>query len=81
MADNNVALLIMKAATDLRKAATLDKKRRSELEGLADYLESIIYEKELGHDVPLYPPDPEPQPTIEDELRQMIKPFKVRLTR
>jgi hypothetical protein len=81
MADNDVALLIMKAATDLRKAAALDKRRRAELQGLADYLESIIYEKELGHDEPLYPEPEPPQPSLEDEIRQMIKPFRVRLTR
>ncbi len=80
MADNEVALLVMKAATELRKAAALDKKRRAELQGLADYLESIIYEKELGHDAPLYP-EPAPQPSLEDEIRQMIRPFRVRLTR
>ena len=81
MAENEIALLVMKAATDLRKAAALDKKRRAELESLADYLESIIYEKELGHDAPLYP-EPEPAPmSIEDEIKQMIKPFTVRLTR
>lgn len=81
MADNDVALLIMKAAADLRKAAALDKKRRMELEGLADYLESIIYEKELGHDVPLYSEPAQAQPSLEDEIRQMITPFRVRLTR
>jgi hypothetical protein len=81
MADNEVALLVMKAATDLRKAATLDKKRRAELESLADYLESIIYEKELSYDEPLYP-EPEPPPvSLEEEIKRMIKPFRVRLTR
>ena len=81
MADNDVALLIIRAATDLRKAAALDKKRRAELEGLADYLESIVYEKELGHDQPLYPEAEPPPASVEDEIRQMIKPFRVRLTR
>jgi len=71
----------MKAASDLRKAAALDKKRRAELEGLAEYLESIIYEKELGHDLPLYPEVERPPPSVEDEIKQMIKPFRVRLTR
>ncbi len=81
MAENDVAILIMKAAGDLRKAATLDKKRRSELESLADYLESIIYEKELGYGTPPFPePEPAP-PSINDEIKQMIKPFRVRLTR
>jgi hypothetical protein len=81
MANNDVALLIMKAASDLRKAAGLDRKRRIELEGLADYLESIIYEKELGHDAPLYPEPEAPRPSLDDEIKQMIKPFRVRLTR
>ncbi|TAL01226.1 MAG: hypothetical protein EPO08_11060 [Rhodospirillaceae bacterium] len=80
MADNEVALLVMKAATDLRKAATLDKKRRAELQSLADYLESIIYEKELSSDEPSYA-EAEPSLSLEDEIKRMIKPFRVRLTR
>jgi hypothetical protein len=81
MADSEVALLVMKAATDLRKAATLDKKRRAELQSLADYLESIIYEKELSADDPSLS-EPEPaQLSLEDEIKRMIKPFRVRLTR
>jgi hypothetical protein len=81
MATDDVAILIVKAATDLRKAATLDKKRRAELESLAEYLESIIYENELGYGEPLYPEPEPPPPSPEDEIMQMIKPFRVRLTR
>ena len=80
MADNEAAILIMKASGDLRKAADLDKKRRAELQSVADYLESIIYENELGYGKPLYPEAEAPPLSAEDEIRQMIKPFKVRLT-
>jgi hypothetical protein len=80
MANDEAAILVVKAATDLRKAAMLDKKRRAELESLAEYLESIIYEKELGYDEPLYP-EAERPPSVEDEIMRMIKPFRVRLTR
>lgn len=81
MAENEAAILIMKAAGDLRKAAASDKKRSAELQSVADYLESIIYERELGYGQPLFP-DPEPPPPApEDEIKRMIKPFRVRLTR
>jgi hypothetical protein len=80
MAEHQAAIMIMKAAADLRKAASLDKKRRAELESVADYLESIIYEAELGYGEPLYP-EAEPPTTAEDEVRKMIKPFRVRLSR
>ena len=81
MAENEAAILIMKAAGELRKAAAFDKKRRAELQSVADYLESIIYEAELGYGKPLFPePEPAP-PTPEDEIRRMMKPFRVRLTR
>jgi hypothetical protein len=82
MADSEAAILIMKAAGDLRKAAASDKKRAAELKSVADYLESIIYERELGYGQPLFPdPEPPPPPSVEDEIRRMIKPFRVRLTR
>lgn len=81
MAKHEAAILIMKAAGDLRKAAASDKKRSAELQSVADYLESIIYEAELGYGKPLFPePEPAP-PTPEDEIRRMMKPFRVRLTR
>ncbi|MBY0509847.1 MAG: hypothetical protein K2P94_06810, partial [Rhodospirillaceae bacterium] len=73
---------VMKAAAELRKAATLDKKRYAELSGVADYLESIIHETELGYGDPLFPePSAGGQMSAEDEIRKMIKPFKVRLSR
>jgi len=83
MAENEVALLIMKAAADLRKAAALDRQRRSELQSLADYLESIIYEKELDADDPVFAEAEEPSHALstEEQIKQMMKPFKVRLTR
>ena len=81
MAANEVEVLVMKAAGDLRRAAALDDKRRAELESLADYLESIVYEKELGYGEPIFPSAPEKSETPEEEIRRMIKPFRIRLTR
>lgn len=40
--DKKAEIMVMKAATELRKAAALDKKRYAELSGVADYLESIM---------------------------------------
>jgi len=80
MADNEIAILVMKAAADLRKAASLDKARRNELQSLAEYLESIIYEKELD-DEPAYVEPEAVAISLEDEIRSMITPFRVRLTR
>jgi len=71
----------MKAAAELRKAAALDKKRYAELSSVADYVESIIHEKELGYGDPLYPEAPAAPVLPNDEIKQMIKPFKVRLSR
>ncbi len=77
------AVLIMKAAADIRRAAALDGKRRAELSGVADYLESIIYERELGYGEPLFPePETPARPlTADEEVRRMIRPFRVRLSR
>ena len=81
MAEKEAAILIMKAAGDLRKAAASDKKRRAELRSVADYLESISYETELGYGKPLFP-EPAAMPLAPDEeIRRMMKPFRVRLTR
>ncbi len=83
MAENEIALLIMKAATDLRKASALDKRRRAELQSLADYLESIIYEKELDVGDPQLAESEEDAQALstEEQIKQMMKPFRVRLTR
>jgi hypothetical protein len=83
MAEKEIALLIMKAAADLRKAAALDRKRRGELQSLADYLESIIYEKELDDGGPPFEEaaDASQALSTEDQIKQMMKPFRVRLTR
>jgi hypothetical protein len=77
------AVLIMKAAADIRRAAALDAKRRAELTSVADYLESIIYERELGYGEPLFPEPEKPRAPLsaEEEVRRMIKPFRVRLSR
>lgn len=83
MGENNktVDILVMRAAAEVRKAAALDKKRAAELSGVADYLESIVYETELGYGEPLFP-DPPPSGVFpDDEIKKMMKPFKVRLTR
>ena len=77
------AILIMKAAADVRRAAALDGKRRTELASVADYLESIIYERELGYGEPLFPEPETPSAPLspEEEVRRMIRPFRVRLSR
>jgi hypothetical protein len=79
--DKKAAILVMKAAGELRKAAAMDKKRYAELSSVADYLESIIHEVELGYGDPLYPDPPRAPSTAEDEIKKMIKPFRVRLSR
>ena len=83
--DRAVDILVMRAAAEIRKAAALDRKRATELSGVADYLESIVYETELGYGEPLFPenaPDRlSPERLLEDEIKQMMKPFKVRFTR
>jgi hypothetical protein len=81
MANGEAAILIMKAAGDLRKAAGTDKRRRAELQSVADYLESIVYEAELGYGQPLFPEPEPPPPSPADEIKRMIKPFRVRLVR
>ncbi len=80
--EKKAEVLVMKAAAELRKAATLDRKRYAELSSVADYLESIIHEAELGYGEPLFPDAPPGRaPTAEDEIKKMIKPFKVRFSR
>ncbi len=80
--EKKAAILVMKAAGELRKAAALDRKRYAELSSVADYLESIVHETELGYGDPLFPEVATSAPdSPADEIRKMIKPFKVRLTR
>ncbi|MGE4062749.1 MAG: hypothetical protein AB7E79_05225 [Rhodospirillaceae bacterium] len=79
--DKAVDILVMRAAAEIRKAAALDKKRATELSGVADYLESIIYETELGYGEPLFPEAAPPDVVLDDDIKKMMKPFKVRLTR
>lgn len=79
--EKQAAITIMKAAAELRKAATIDKKRTAELTSVADYLESIIHESELGYGDPIFPEPPPAPIRPEDEIKKMIKPFKVRLSR
>ena len=69
------------AAGELRKAGALDAKRTTELACVADYLESIIHESELGYGDPLFPEPTRAQTVAEDEIKRMRKPFKVRLSR
>jgi hypothetical protein len=79
--EKRAAVLVMKAAAEIRKAAALDRKRKGELTSVADYLESIIYEAELGYGEPLYAEAPAAVTAPEDEIRKMMKPFRVRLSR
>tara|TARA_R110000868_G_scaffold269020_6_gene528419 strand:- start:129 stop:380 length:252 start_codon:yes stop_codon:yes gene_type:complete len=79
--DKKAAILIMKAAADVRQAAVADKKRAAELLGVADYLESIVYESELGYGEPLFPESTSGKEKVGDEIKQMIKPFRIRLSR
>jgi len=79
--DKQAEIMVMKAAGELRKAAALDRKRYAELSSVADYLESIIHETELGYGDPIFPEAPPAPSLAEDEIRKMIKPFKVRLSR
>ena len=82
--EKEASVLVMRAAAEVRRAATLDRKRKVELTGVADYLESIIYESELGYGEPLFAEDAAPAPlpeTPDAEIRKMMKPFRVRLSR
>jgi hypothetical protein len=80
--EKQAAVLVMQAAAEIRKAAGLDRKRKRELSSVADYLESIVYESELGYGEPLYPePAPPASSSATDEIRKMMKPFRVRLSR
>ncbi len=80
--EKKAEILVMKAATELRKAAALNKKRYAELSGVADYLESIVHETELGYGEPLFPEAPvDAASSPADEIKKMMKPFKVRLSR
>lgn len=79
--EKKAEVLVMKAAAELRKAASLDKKRYAELSSVADYLESIIHETELGYGEPLFPEAAAQESSYQDEIKKMMKPFKVRLSR
>ncbi len=79
--EKKAAMLIMKAAADVRRAAEADEKRSAELLGVADYLESIVHESELGYDQPLFPESESRKDKAGDEIKQMMKPFRIRLSR
>lgn len=79
--NRTVDILVIRAAAEIRKAAALDKRRSAELSGVADYLESIVYETELGYGEPLFPENAVPDVGPDDDIKKMMKPFKVRLTR
>ena len=76
-----VDVIVMRAAAEVRRAASLDKKRAAELTGVADYLESIVHEAELGYGEPLFPESAPADTPRDDDIKKMMKPFKVRLTR
>lgn len=77
--EKNTDIVLMRAAAEIRAAAARDKKRATELSGVADYLESIVHEKELDEGWPPFA-EAEPDP-MDEEIKKMMKPFKVRLTR
>ena len=79
--EKKAAILIMKAAADLRQAAAADDKRAAELLGVADYLGSIVYESELGYGEPLFPDSERADNKAGDEIKRMMKPFRIRLSR
>jgi hypothetical protein len=82
MPGSKADILITRAANTLRKAAALDRKRRAELDSVADYLESIVYEVEL-RPAPTQREDGPSQDGVAAarEIKRMIRPFKVRLVR
>lgn len=80
MSEEKASILVMKAAGEVRRAAELDKKRSIELNSVADYLESMIFEDELekgsaDSDVT------ESKQSQVSEIEKLVTPFKVRLTR
>ncbi|MCB2107254.1 MAG: hypothetical protein KDE14_06110 [Rhodobacteraceae bacterium] len=82
MTDKKAEVLITRAAANIRKAAVADRKRRAELTSVAEYLESMVYEKELGYGKPMYEDNPAPVGAESaEDIKKMMKPFKVRLTR
>ncbi len=60
----------------MRKAANADRKRRAELMSMAEYLESMIYEHELGFDKPMFDDAPPVAGDPTAEARRLMKPFK-----
>jgi hypothetical protein len=83
MPEKRSDILISRAANALRKAAVLDRTRRSELAGIADYLESIVYEAVL-REPPQRKRDDSPRQddvALPKDIKKMMKPFKVRLVR
>jgi hypothetical protein len=83
MPGSKADILITRAANTLRKAAALDRKRRGELDGVADYLETMVYEAELRPGQPKLEDAPRQDgvSTAARDVKRMIKPFKVRLVR
>lgn len=84
MAEKRSDIMISRAANALRKAAAVDRARRAELSGIADYLESIVYQDELRSEpakVESMPPQDGVAPSVSGEVKRMMKPFKVRLVR
>jgi hypothetical protein len=83
MAEKRSDIMISRAANALRKAASLDRTRRSELSGIADYLETMVYEVELREPAPRKRDDAPKQDDIAlpKDIKKMMKPFKVRLVR
>lgn len=82
MTEKRSDIMITRAANSLRKAALLDRTRRAELSGVADYLESIVYQEELKPVAPKFDEAPrQDNASVSREVKRMMKPFKVRLVR
>jgi len=81
MSEEKASILVMKAAGEIRRAAELNKTRAVELTSVADYLESMIFEDELGHDLFVDEKPAVPKQSQVREIEKLVTPFKVRLTR
>ncbi|MEQ8509617.1 MAG: hypothetical protein RIF37_13025 [Rhodospirillaceae bacterium] len=81
MSEEKASILVMKAAGEVRRAAELDKTRRVELTSVADYLESMIFEDELGDDPFIDEESTVAKQSQVREIEKLVTPFKVRLTR
>jgi hypothetical protein len=82
MTKEKAAILVMKAAGEIRRAAELDRSRAVELISVADYLESIVFEGEMTYE-PIEDAEPRPKgkPSDVSEIEKLVTPFRVKLKR